>query len=223
MKILELTVYSRNLKKQKSFYRDVLGLHIQESADKFTLTTHSTVLHFIENKNATPYHFAFNIPADSIDYALEKLDGKVTVLKDKEEKIVDFPSWNARSVYFYDADKNIVECIGRRNLNYRFEPPFASEDWIEISEIGLATAEFQKNFGLLTSVPGLEKFSGNNENFCAIGDETGLFILVDKNKKDWFPNHDKAFSSAFEVLAETKNNRFSVHFTDDRLTIKTMA
>ena len=218
MKIRELTLYTDRIKEQKNFYRNVLGLKIiKESDQEFSVQLKNSILKFTKNKTFSPYHFAFTIPTYKISESLIWLKKRLEIIKDGESEIVNFPNWNAQSIYFYDADKNILEFIMRKNLKNSTVGDFNSEDILEISEIGLATEDFEGKLQLLTSISGIDKFSGGKEVFAAIGTERGLFILIDKNKKDWFPNNDKAYSSEFSARIETAANIYKVDFKDDRL------
>lgn len=63
-------------------------------------------------------------------------------MKNGNDIYVDFPDWNAKSVYFYDAEENILEFIARHNLD---EPTndatFTSNHIKRISEIGIAVSD----------------------------------------------------------------------------------
>ena len=49
---------------------------------------------------------------------------------------------------------------------------------IEVSEVGLPVADVGAAVEFLESELGLPHFSGDRENFSAVGDDRGLFILV---------------------------------------------
>lgn len=218
MKIKSLTLFAKDLPKLKDFYKNVLNLPVAErSGNEFEVQLKNSTLRFVKNPSATSYHFAFTIASNKIESALNQLKKRVEILKNETEEIIDFSAWNAESIYFYDTEENIVEFIVRKNLNNSTEGEFTPDDILEISEIGVATENFNEKFNRLTSIPEVEKFSGGDEVFCAIGSERGLFILIDKNKKDWFPNHDPAFSSDFTVVIETENENFAVYFKNDKI------
>lgn len=221
MKIRELTLYTARIQAQKDFYKNLLGLKILSENDSgFSVQLKNSVLKFISNKACSPYHFAFTIPTNKISESLIWLKERLEIIKDGENEIVDFPNWNAQSIYFYDADKNILEFIVRNNLKNATRGDFNAGDILEISEIGLATEDFEGKLHLLTSISGIEKFSGGNEVFAAIGTERGLFILIDKNRKDWFPSNDKAYASAFSAKIETAVNLYKVEFKNENLIVR---
>lgn len=218
MKIEELTLYSENLNILEVFYHEKLGLEIlSKSSTEISFSLKNSILKFIKTSHATPYHVAFTISSNKIEQALEWLKNRVDILKNKDEEIVDFPAWNAESIYFYDPDKNIIEFIARKNLNFSNPGNFTSKDIIEISEIGLATDNFDEKLHELTSIPNLKKFFGGDSVFCAIGSERGLFILIDKKEKNWFPANDKAFASTFNVVIKVKNRKIQMEYENGQL------
>ncbi len=218
MQIKELKIYSSNIKNQKDFYATVLGLTIIESCDKNVLFQFGKSILNIEYKpKATPYHFAINIPANKDLEALDWLRSKVEILKDGEHEIQDFYSWNAKAIYFYDTDQNIVELIARKNLNNTSNQNFDSNLFLEISEIGLPTKDIKREYKKLNSLTGVKIYDGELERFCAIGDENGMFICINKNKRNWFPTNDKAFSSDFEIRLIEKEKAFHLTYKNEEL------
>lgn len=218
MKINRLEIKTDKLNAQLHFYRDVLGLVTRDENDhSFEVLIGYSVLKFISSRNFTPYHIAIHIPNKQEENALLWLKEKVEILKNEGDEIVDFPAWNARSVYFYDEDKNVMELISRRNFHAPDSPEFSQKNFLGIAEIGLPTTNIREKFDLLNSHFHLEKFDGNFEVFCAIGDNNGLFIAIDKNKKVWFPTNDKAYSSNFRIKFTNRGNAYSFNFKEDSL------
>jgi catechol-2,3-dioxygenase len=218
MKIEKLQVFTSNLEAQMTFYRDVMGLEIEnEDEDSFELTLGYSVLRFEKKEGATPYHIAFHIPDNEENEALQWLKNRVEIQKSGEDEIVDFSNWNAKSVYFYDADNNILEFISRRNLNPNQLAYFSSESISGIAEIGLATTNIEEKFFFLHRECCLEIFDGNLEKFCAIGDAEGLIITINKDLKDWFPVDDKAFSSEFSLDFIYENQKCRIVYQDGQL------
>lgn len=220
MKIERLEIKSRNIKKQGEFYGKILGLEIRnKTADSFEVIIGSSVLKLTESKPATPYHIAFHIPPDKIRNALDWTKVRVEVQKNDDEEIVDFSAWNAMSLYFYDADNNILEFISRRDLYPPADEAFSHKSILGIAEAGLATNSIPEKFSNLEQSIGLQKYDGNFENFCAIGDEEGLLITINKNKKDWFPTNDKAFASEFIMIIDHQQKKFKLEFEKDELMV----
>jgi catechol-2,3-dioxygenase len=218
MKIEILKLYTSNLQEQLQFYRDVLELPVKKKTENtFEVQVGYSVLEFEEVEEATVYHIAFHISARREEQALKWLEQRLEVLKDGSDKIVDFPGWNAKSVYFYDADKNIVEFISRREFFVSETEGFSEEDIVGISEIGLATDDVEEKFRFLNSNCGLQKFTGDYERFCATGDDEGLFIIINKNIKDWIPTGDTAHASPFKIVFSVEKASYRVTFQNDRI------
>lgn len=218
MKIEYLKIFSSNPEKQKAFYRDVLQLPVKETSEgNLQVSIGYSQLEIEAKKDATPYHLAFHIPPHREQVALDWLEKRTEILKSNGEKLVDFPAWNARSLYFYDTDKNILEFISRRELFPPVEGAFSSEEILGISEIGLATRDVKEKFDFLNKNAGLEKYFGDYEHFCAVGDDEGLFIVINKEQKDWIPTGDRAFASLFEIKISVEKALFGAVFTNDRL------
>lgn len=200
MQIKKLKIYSSQINTQIDFYGNVLGLEVL-SFDKnqalFAIGTSILQVEYAEM--VTPYHYAINIPANKSTEALEWLRSKTEILKDGASEIQDFNFWNAEAIYFYDKDQNIVEFIARRNLKNFSDKEFSVHQLIEISEIGVPSTDIERQFYQLQNMTNIEIYDGGFERFCAIGDERGLFICINKNIKNWFPTNDKAFSSPFEI------------------------
>jgi hypothetical protein len=213
MKFKELTIYTGKLQDQINFYNKNLQLHlIKETSDSAEFKIGDSHLKLIYKAGATPYHFAINIPRHSETKALEWLKRRVSILIHNNSAIVDFPSWNAKSIYFYDNDKNIVELISRNNINPQNDEAFDENQFLNISEIGMAVPDIEKTYFEINNIKETEIFDGDFNDFCAAGDESGLFIIINKYKKHWFPTNDKGFSSDFKVSGD-----INAEFTDGHL------
>lgn len=211
----QLTLQSRNLMQLKIFYSEVLGCPLKNSASKeFQLQIGTTTLTFEEQALATPYHFAINIPANKIEEAADWLRQRVEILPGKDGEIVDFSSWKAKSVYFYDSDKNIVELIARERIGKQTQNTFEANQFLSISEIGIPVENILHTYDQLSAIAPFPVFSGSFDTFCAIGNDEGLFIVIDKNKKDWFPTHDPAPSSGFKISGTQQPHAFQFYFKD---------
>ena len=218
MKIEFLKLYTKDLQAQKDFYTGTLQLSlIEETDDFFQVKVGYTLVEFEQREAATPYHIALHIPALQEEKALRWLEEKTEILKDGEDKIIEFPGWKAKSLYFYDADKNIVEFISRRHYFPAASKEFSEESLLGLSEIGLATDDVEEKFNFLNNNFGLQKFTGDYQRFCATGDDEGLFIIINKNEKDWIPTGDAAYASAFEIKISVQNAIFGAAFKNDRL------
>ncbi len=186
MRILELTLQSKDIAAQHTFYHDLFGLPlIAEDAQRVILQAGYTRLTFEQAAGALPnstYHFAFNIPENQLLPAKDWLTARTPLVfgpENEGREIYDFKSWNAHAFYFLDPDGNVVEFIARHNLDNAAEEPFSENSLIGVSEISLVTADvFQTVEGLQRNL-GVEVWDGKgSDTFSAVGDEYGLFIVV---------------------------------------------
>lgn len=216
MTIKKLKIFSSNLEEQIDFYFKTLGFKIiDSSANSVRFQAGKSILEIEKSSSSTPYHFTFNIPCNQEDLALDWLSQRVPVLSYDSIKIQDFVSWNAKAIYFYDKDLNIVELIARKNLDNPSQEDFSVDSIIQISEIGAPVSRIEKIYEKLYPPTKIPIYDGGFERFCAIGDEHGLFICINKNIKDWFPTNDKAFSSAFEIDFIEQGSHFSLSFQNE--------
>ncbi|MBL4745195.1 MAG: VOC family protein [Flavobacteriaceae bacterium] len=216
MNIHKLTLYGSNITALASFYREILGLTIiKKTAINIQLKIGNSILSFTYRKNAIPYHFAINIPANKASEALIWLKTKVEILKNNGQEIQDFQNWNAEAIYFYDADQNIVELIARKNLDNNSDKKFDTDSFLEISEIGIVTKDIKKIFIQLTEKTSIDIYSGNFTSFCAIGDEQALFICM--NKKYWFPTEQCAYPADFITEIVVNGKEFKLAFINGEI------
>lgn len=223
MKIRELKLYSSNIDQQVEFYTDSIGLNLIEKrtdvSAKFLIG--NSILELTKSEMFKPYHFAINIPANKEKEALNWLKQKVEILKYGNDEIQSFDFWNAKAMYFYDKDKNIVELIARKNLRNESREKFNSNSLLEISEIGLPVSDIEATFDTLSGIVNIHKYDGGFKKFCAIGDENGLFICINKNVKDWFPTGDKAYSADFEIKIEVNKSEYKLEFSNEQIKVLT--
>lgn len=221
MEIKKLILFTNNIAKQKKFYSEILELEEIKSHPDYEISFRvgNSILKFIQSNESTPYHFAINIYSNQEQEALLWLKERVSILTDGKTEIQNFKSWNAKAIYFYDEDKNIVEFIARKNLNQISRKAFNSKTFLEISEIGIPTKSIEKIYKKLNQEIGLSIYSGDFDEFCAIGDEKGLIICVDQIKKRWFPVHDKVFPSDFYIKILYRNKNFDIKFKDGVLLV----
>lgn len=198
MKVEELKIFTNNLNQQIDFYATVLELPVEVSTPEYTSFRIGTSILTLKYRNkVSPYHFAFNIPSNIENEALYWLKERVNILGFDKKEIIDFESWNAKAIYFYDLDNNIIEFISRKNLNLNSEQKFSSNSLLNISEVGIASNNIKFIFEKLNTIKPIEIYSGDFEQFCAIGDENGLFIIVDNKLRKWFPTGDEIHQSDF--------------------------
>lgn len=154
-----------------------------------------STLTFIKSNRLNPkYHFAFNIPHNKLDEAIIWASSKFTLIENAGNGIVaNFESWNAKAIYFYDNNKNILEFIARFDLNNTSDKPFSISSIQSISEIGIVTDKPMKLAEKLIEENNLYFFAkgSNSEKFVTIGNDNGLFIIVENNRR-WYPTEQQA-------------------------------
>lgn len=218
MKIKSLKLNTQAFDAQVAFYSEVMGLQlISKSEDQAVFELGASQLIFKKSEAFQPYHFAINIPGNMEQEALSWLKKRVTILKDGDNEIQNFESWNAKAIYFYDKDRNIVEFIARRNLRNEYKGKFDRNCLLEISEIGIATDNIKTVYNSLSKIVPLEKYDGGWERFCAFGDEKGLLICINKRIKSWFPTGDKANASDFEIEFQENEINYKLEFKNEQI------
>ncbi|GAA3637816.1 VOC family protein [Flavivirga jejuensis] len=204
MKIKEIILFTTNIQKQKQFYQNVLEFElVLDSEEKISFKTGTSLLSFQYDKKAVnASHFALNIPSNQEEDALLWLQKRVKILPDGDDLISDFTSWNAKAIYFYDADKNIVEFIARKNLNINSRASFSSKGILSISEMAIATTNIEMVYNSINNMKSIPVFDGDFTRFCALGNDEGLFILINKTIKKWHPTQEEAFTSNFIIKGD---------------------
>jgi len=203
MKITELTLFTSNLKEQIRFYTDILEFScIEQTKNSASFKTGNSILHFKEKQHSKPYHFAFNIPNNKIEQAYKWLQKRVEFITDNNNEIIHFEKWNANALYFYDIDNNIVEFIARNTLNITSNREFSSNEVISICEIGIPTNNLKSIYQQINNIKKIDMYDGNLKRFCALGNEEGLFIIINKETKKWFPPMDEAYTEDFIIKGD---------------------
>lgn len=216
MKIKELEIFSINLEDTSTFYKDVFGLPLVNRDERSLIfKSGRTLLKFVESDvDKAMYHFAFNIPCNKIEEAVEFMSSRADLLNLQNDSVIaDFTSWNAKAIYFYDNNRNIVELIARQDLNNASDKPFSGESILCISEIGIPASypvQLSKNIHDQLGVPYFEKSPGGDE-FVAMGDDEGLFIIV-KTGRHWYPTDVPARKLHTRIKAVSGSQEFELTF-----------
>lgn len=197
MQFRNIGLHTNNLDAQRQFYAEVLGLTlVQDYEEFFSVSVGRTLLTFDNqpDKEENSYHFAFNIPENKFDEAqtwVNKRTELLPKLTDPNVFFYHFESWNAHAFYFKDADGNVLECIARHNLANATDEAFSADHLLAVSEIGLATPDVLQTVSELQTKLTIPIYDGEgSDQFCAMGDEEGLFIVV-PNTRSWLPTNDK--------------------------------
>jgi catechol 2,3-dioxygenase-like lactoylglutathione lyase family enzyme len=196
MKILEIEIQTDNITETESFYSEILGLQlVNKNQNSISFKAGQSKLTFIKSDNIKPkYHFAFNIPNNKLEEAILWAKSRLSLIENDENGIIaNFESWNANAIYFYDNNNNIVEFIARFDLENSTEKPFDISVIESISEIGIVTDKPLDLAETLIESYNLVYFnkSTKSEKFAALGNDNGLFIIVETNRK-WYPTEQKA-------------------------------
>lgn len=215
----EIRLKTKHLSELYEFYGDILELNTSYSDEKsITVIAGKTRLIFedtIDSKNPF-YHFAFNIPNNKFDEAMEWISNKTPLLWLEEYNgyIADFVNWKAKSFYFKDPAGNILEMITRFELGDNIDEAFSGRHIRNISEIGFVyeVDNFDSNVQqLLTTYP-LVYFKKQPPlpHFRAIGDDEGLFIIVPK-ERTWFGTKDiQSDIFPMQIVFEIEKNSYSL-------------
>ena len=191
MYIHELRLKTNNLIAQQDFYQRMLNMSVlAASSGELALQAGSTRLTFTQagDDEEPHYHFAFNIPPQQFTEAKAWLAARTPLLTDRNgQNEFMFDSWDARAVYFRDPAGNIVEFIAREG------PPapqtaFSATSLLCVSEISLATDDVGATTRMLKEQLGVTVYRGSaSDTFTALGDEHGLFIIVQRGR-EWYPD-----------------------------------
>jgi len=214
----EIILQTKNIDELYNFYKNKLQLNVSQTSSKtISVNAGKTTLIFNQTNNSGKpfYHFAFNIPFNKIEEALQWLKDKVELLwiEDYKNYIAEFTNWSARSVYFLDAAGNIVELIARFDLHDEVNEIFSSHHIRNISEIGIVFSAEQYDEGVneMMQQCQLEYFSKQPplKHFRAIGDDEGLFIIVPQ-QRNWYPTSIASEIFPLSVVFENNNGENSL-------------
>lgn len=190
MKIHRLTLDTASIESAAEFYGDMLGLPVASpEPGLLEITIGASVLCFRENahKPRGIYHFAFNVPKNQFVRAGDWLTEYVPLLASRDGmRSFHSSSWNADMVYFRDMAGNIAELIARQTLDDATDEPFGPASLSCISEIGIAVDDVPATMATLTTTYRLPVYHEASDTFASVGDERGLFIVVQSGRM-WYP------------------------------------
>jgi catechol-2,3-dioxygenase len=214
MKIKEIILLSDDLSETSRFYSELMGFTISESTtSKITFKVGRSQLTFLHTNNHCIYHFAFDIPHNKLDEVIQWLSARVDLIEFQGSNVIDFPNWNAKSLYFYDNNGNILEFIARfENKNESYHS-FDSSNIVSISEIAFVTENVEKLAKNLIQTHSLTYYfrQVQREDFSVIGDDDGLIIIVD-SARNWFPTPIKVEKFPVKVTIEKNGNSFELNY-----------
>ncbi|MGT2462305.1 VOC family protein [Sinomonas atrocyanea] len=189
MRIASVAFETEDLLRAEEFYGGVLGLPTNRVDGTLAVRAGSSLLLLRRGSaGAGGQHLAFTIPRLMFDTAKRWIAERVELLRDADGKD-DFetaPHWNAHSLYFPDADGNILEFIIRRDIPDDRTGPFSPGHIQCISEVGIAADDVPALAGRLEAAFGIRPYGDGVSAFQPVGDVEGLLILVNPGRP-WFP------------------------------------
>ncbi|MFF2274317.1 VOC family protein [Agromyces sp. NPDC058126] len=204
MRIIQLTMPTRDPNAVERFYGDRLGLAVRRDVDRVEVEVGSTRMHF---SRSAPFdgaqHLAFTIPTGSLAAAKAWLVDRAELFElDGADEFEGPAGWNSRSLYFDGPDRQVLELIERREL---VSPPvdgFGPERILDVSEVGIAVPDIGGAVERLR-LAGSEPYAGTvGERFAAVGDLHGLLVLA-APRRIWWPTIDRvAAESSVLVRAD---------------------
>lgn len=196
MEINEIRLLSNDLEATELFYNQILDIATDyKTEQEIMFSAGKSKIIFVKSEKSNPnYHLAFDIPTNKLNEAFESLKKKTSILPIAGENyIADIKHWNARSFYFYDNNGNLLELIARFDNHNKSEALFNGKSVLYVSEIGIVTDNVPELAAELMKKYGLQYYSKQTPlpDFIALGNEQGLFIIVDQNRA-WYPTNRKA-------------------------------
>ena len=206
MRIITLTLDTRQPDKLKDFYTRTLGFDIiSEQPHSFSVAAGSTKLTFNHNPSRAEgvYHYAFRIPNHYFESIKSWLIERVAILPDPgtDSEVVVHEDWEAKALYFLDPDGNILEFIAHQSIA-ETEQPVNENGVLSICEIGLPVPQVPLFAQELKQGFGLSRWKNASPKFEAVGDAYGMFILAEENR-NWFPTSLPASVLPVRVTIET--------------------
>ena len=191
MKILEVAITVRELDTAAAFYRDVLGMPVEELADRVIVTAGFSRLVMTAGEHFDGvHHVAFGIAPHDFDRARTWLKDRVDLtVAGGSDVFAGPPGWDSRSVYFPGPEDIVLEFIAR---DADAEVPRADGVLprpFSISEIGVSVPDTKAAVGELTDGLGVPTFPPQQADFAPLGDHDGLLIVVDQARA-WFPAYE---------------------------------
>lgn len=216
MKIIELQLNTNDIKSTTKFYTSILNFKVLEKSEvKVVFKVGESKLIFeLSSESIKPkYHFAFNIPSNQIEAAMEWLSNRIKLIEKDDGKITHFENWNAKAIYFYDNNGNLLEFITREALNNSSSSSFSSDSILCINEVGIVDEAPLLLSETIRSKIGAEYFikGPKREDFVAFGDEQGLFV-ISRNDRNWYPTNELATKYTLSTKIQVENKFFLLNF-----------
>lgn len=199
MNLTSLSLPSPDPSRLAAFYQETLGFPTKRVTDGiFEVRAGHSLIRVVAG-SATPgsHHFAFTIPMQKFATAKAWLAARTELLsrEGRDEFHFDPPFGPARSIYFSDPDRSILELIARQWLKPSDRDHFDPVgDIAGIGEIAVPVTSVPDAVDQLTRQWKLQPVL-DGRDFAAVGDAHGMFILVTPNRV-WFPTDGKLPNAA---------------------------
>ena len=188
----KVTLYTNKLTEMKGFYEYQLGFRIvEEDEQSFMLAIGDSQLVFQQSETPASYHFAFNIPGNQFSLAKGWASSRVELNRQEGMDEIYYANFNADAFYFQDPAGNVVEFIGRRDVDRMGN--FTVDSLLNISEVSITTPHVQEVGRQLEEmeipVRGNKGIDPDSLNFLGQGD---AFILLVAPKRTWYFSKQKS-------------------------------
>ena len=209
--------HTNDLPAAKAFYKQLLGFAIaNQSATNVSFKVGSSLLSFVETKEAAFYHIAFLIPSNQLDQAFQFINAKTPVLPFTcNSFIANFKKWNAQAFYFHDYSGNILEFIAHHDLHLHSDVPFSATTVLQICELGLPVSSVTATCHYLNEHYQLPYYvkGPRLEDFAVMGDDEGL-LIVTTTGRGWLPTQRPAEQHSFNIQITHNNKTIQLHQSD---------
>jgi catechol 2,3-dioxygenase-like lactoylglutathione lyase family enzyme len=200
VRIRQLTIATGDLEGQAAFYGERLGLPVARDGDAIEVRLRHSTIRFepAEPGLDARYHFAINVPRDSIHAAVAWLRERAEPLTlDGDPVRTDV---GAGCVYFLDAAGNVLELIASPHIEGEGDD-FGPDSLIELAEIGVASADPAATSAAVEEAFG-EGVRWSDSELTAVGDEHAVVIVAPVGR-GWIPVDLEARVLPTEVVGET--------------------
>lgn len=197
MRIHRLTLASNDLEGQAAFWGGRLGLPVERlGEDEIEVRLRESTIRFRRAPDGLDarYHFAINLPPDSIDQAVEWIGERHELLAfygdpDEEEgATVVRTDVGAGTIYFLDAGGNVAELISNPYLDGDRDEDFGPGSLIEIAEIGIAAGDADTTRAAIQEFFAADVLwgGGPGSELTAVGDHHAVVIVAPVGR-GWIP------------------------------------
>lgn len=198
MLLTSVTLSSRHPHRLASFYEQTLHFPTRQVSEaSFKVKVGHSLLRLVNGPTGPgSHHLAFTIPAPKLAAAKAWLGARTELyVRDGQDQFhFDPPFGPADSVYFGDPDGSVLELIARAWPTATADDGFNPVgDIAGLGEVAVPVTSVQVAVQQLMQRNLAPVLIG--QEFAAIGDDHGMFILVTPERV-WFPTEDRRPNSA---------------------------